>query len=60
MVRGDAEEVNHMKLASWFIFGGLVWFALPIIFPVAVLYIIIRLLNSVVIGKSIEEAHNDN
>lgn len=49
-----------MKYASWFIFGAMVWFALPVIVPLAILYIMVRMLNAVMIGESVEEAHNDN
>ena len=60
MVLGEIKEVAYMKLASFFVFGGLLWFALPVIVPMAILYILVRLLNAVFIGRAIEEVHHDN
>ena len=48
-----------MKFASWFIFGAILWFASPIIVPLIILYAILRILNVAMIGKSVEEVHND-
>ena len=49
-----------MKFASWIIFGAMIWFALPVIVPLAILYIMVRMLNAVVIGDQYEEVNNDN
>lgn len=49
-----------MKLASWIIFAAVLWFLSPLIIPVLIFYIIIRLLNVALIGKGIEEVHNDS
>jgi uncharacterized membrane protein len=59
-VCGGTKEVKAMKLASWIIFGVLVWFALPVIVPLGILYVIFRMLNAFAIGEAVEEAHNDN
>ena len=60
MVHGGVKEVNHMKFVSWFILGALLWFALPILVPIGICYVIIRILNVAVIGKSVEEVHNEH
>jgi len=49
-----------MKFVSWFILGALLWFALPILVPIGICYVIIRILNVAVIGKSVEEVHNEH
>lgn len=59
MVCGSVKEVNHMKWLSWFIFGAILWFASPFLVPLGIMYLIVRVLNVTVIGKKIEEVHND-
>ena len=58
-VCGGTKEVNPMKLVSWIIFAGVVWFLLPFIVPMAILYVIVRFLNVVLVGKAVQEAHHD-
>ena len=60
MVHGGVKEANHMKLFSWFVFGAMLYFLAPFIVPVVILYVVIKALNIIVIGRSIEEAHNEN
>jgi hypothetical protein len=60
MVAGTTEEGKDMKLASWIIFALVLWFLSPLIFPVLLFYVIIRLVNVGLIGKGVEEAHHDN
>ena len=49
-----------MKLFSWFIFGAMLYFLAPFIVPLIILYVIIKAINIVLIGKSIEEVHNES
>tara|TARA_B100000131_G_scaffold174729_1_gene168857 strand:- start:1363 stop:1554 length:192 start_codon:yes stop_codon:yes gene_type:complete len=63
MVLGGAREVRPMKstnLAQWGIVALVGWVILPFLFPLLVLYVVVRIVNAVLIGRSVQEVHNES
>jgi len=50
------------SLPSWVpyaVLGVFAWVALPFLIPLFCLYCVVRVLNTMMIGKAVEEVHNE-
>ena len=52
--------MSSTKLTQWGIVFLVGWVLLPFLFPLAVIYVGIRIVNAVLIGRSVQEVHNES